>query len=77
VLNALKHRTAEKMLSIIQRTDLPWCQRTLRFVVFEGGTAVAERLEVGEAGGAAVAGLGIQNASGIQRLSAVPTQDQP
>ena len=49
MLDALKHRTAEQTVAMIQRTNLSRCQGTLRIVVFELGAAFAERFEVGGA----------------------------
>jgi hypothetical protein len=65
----LEHRASEEAFAIIERTDLPRGQRTLRFVVFELGATSAERFEVSEAGGAAITRLRVQDANGIQGLS--------
>jgi hypothetical protein len=68
-INALKHRAAEKTVTIIEGADLAGGESTLRLVVGQLGAVITERLEVGETRGAAVAGLGVEHAGGIERLA--------
>ena len=67
MLDGLKHRAAQQAVAVVQGADLSGCQGTLGLGVFEFGAALAQRAEGGIAGGAAVAGLGLQQALIVQR----------
>ena len=68
-INALKHRAAEKTVAVVEGADLSGGESTLRLVVGQLCAAITERFEVSEAGRAAVAGLCVQHAGGVEKLA--------
>lgn len=61
VRNRLKNRATEKLLTLIECTDLARGQGPLRFAVFEFRTTAAQRCELSQTSRTPIARLGIQN----------------